>query len=34
MGIKVGSVVDAAKQALEVGHCVVIGLQTTGEVII
>ena len=32
MGIKVPSIVEEAKKALESGYCVVIGLQTTGEV--
>ena len=33
MGIKVDSIVKESEQALESGQCVVIGLQTTGEVI-
>jgi hypothetical protein len=32
MGLKVPAIVADAKKALEDGHCVVIGLQTTGEV--
>ena len=32
MGIKVPAVVDIAKKALAENQCVVIGLQTTGEV--
>ncbi|XP_076442125.1 uncharacterized protein LOC143281076 isoform X2 [Babylonia areolata] len=31
MGLKVPAVVKEAKAALEAGHCVVIGLQSTGE---
>ncbi len=32
MGIKVPEIVSEAKAALAAGHCVVLGLQTTGEV--
>lgn len=32
MGMKVPTIVQLAKEALDQGHCVVIGLQTTGEV--
>ena len=32
MGMKVPAVVAEAKSALDAGHCVVIGLQSTGEV--
>ena len=32
MGMKVPAIIAEAKSALEAGHCVVIGLQTTGEV--
>lgn len=32
MGMKVPAIVAEAKAALEAGQCVVIGLQTTGEV--
>ena len=32
MSLKAPSVVEEAKKALADGHCVVIGLQTTGEV--
>ena len=32
MGMKVPTIVQLAKEALNQGHCVVIGLQTTGEV--
>ena len=32
MGLKVPAVVAEAKAALDAGHCVVIGLQSTGEV--
>ena len=32
MGLKVPAVVAEAKAALDTGHCVVIGLQSTGEV--
>ena len=32
MSLKVPSIVEEARRALADGHCVVIGLQTTGEV--
>ena len=32
MSMKVPKIVEEAKQALDDGYCVVIGLQTTGEV--
>lgn len=32
MSMKVPRIVEEARQALADGHCVVIGLQTTGEV--
>ena len=32
MSMKVPKIVEEAKEALEDGYCVVIGLQTTGEV--
>ena len=33
MGMKVPAIVEETKKALEAGYCVVIGLQTTGEVL-
>lgn len=32
MGMKVPTIIQHAQEALQQGHCVVIGLQTTGEV--
>ena len=32
MGMKVPTIIQEAKAALDHGQCVVIGLQTTGEV--
>lgn len=32
LGIKVPTIIEEAKSSLEAGFCVVIGLQTTGEV--
>ena len=32
LGLKVPAIVKEARAALDRGHCVVIGLQTTGEV--